>query len=60
MLESFLAYINDHAWAQWAFVAFLFGPPLLASLHPSQRGLASLNTILGWFAFLIMLALLLI
>jgi len=60
MLESILAYINDHAWAQTAAAIVLFGTPALLALATGARGLASLNVIIGWFALLIMLGLLLI
>lgn len=58
MLEPFLAYINDRTWAQWAFVLFLFVPPMLMSWGEGARGLASLDIIIGWCAFLLMLLLL--
>lgn len=60
MLESILGYINDHAWAQTAAAIVLFGAPALLALATGARGLASLNVIIGWFALLIMLGLLLI
>lgn len=60
MLESILAYINDHTWAQTAAAIVLFGTPALLALATGARGLASLNVIIGWFAFLLILALILI
>lgn len=56
MLESIFSYINDHVWAQWAFVLFIFAPPIIVSATRGERGLASLSTIIAWFAFLFVLA----
>lgn len=56
MLESILSYANDHAWARWAFVLFLFAPPIIISAVNGERGFAPLSTIIGWFALLFILA----
>lgn len=60
MAGSILGYINEHTWAQWAFALAVFAPPLLITLARGERGFASLNTIIGWFALLLILALVLI
>lgn len=57
MLDPLFAFISAHSWAQWLFVAFLFLPPMVMVLVTGQRGLASLGTVLGWWAFVLMLAL---
>ncbi|UBQ06334.1 hypothetical protein LCC91_04375 [Tepidimonas taiwanensis] len=57
MLETLFAFVSAHAWAQWLFVAFLFLPPMVIVLVTGQRGLASLATVLGWWALVLMLAL---
>ena len=60
MLESLFAYLEAHDWARWAFVAVLFAPPLLASLSPRVGFVGSLGNIAGWWALLIIVALLLL
>lgn len=60
MAESIFAYINDHTWAQWAFALFVIAPPMLITLARRKSGLASLDTIIGWFAVLLILALIII
>ncbi|AUM00998.1 hypothetical protein B4966_13180 [Rhodocyclaceae bacterium] len=57
MLEALFAFVSAHEWAQWLFVAFLFLPPMVFALITGQRGLASLSTVLGWWALVLMLAL---
>ncbi|GLW59757.1 MAG: hypothetical protein ACK4JZ_02545 [Hydrogenophilus thermoluteolus] len=60
MLGPILAYINDHTWAQCAFVFFLFVPPLLMAQLRGEKGLESLDTIVSWLAFLLILGLALV
>jgi len=60
MLETLFAFVSAHEWAQWLFVAFLFLPPMVIVLITGQRGWASLDTVLGWCALLLLLALALV
>jgi len=56
MIGSILSYINEHTWAQWGFVLFLFVPPMLIALVSGARGFAGLDIIIGWFALLLIIA----
>lgn len=60
MLETLFAFLSAHEWAQWLFVAFLFLPPMVFALITGQRGWASLDTVLGWCALLLLFALALV
>ncbi|MGB9577961.1 MAG: hypothetical protein ACPL3S_01675 [Halothiobacillaceae bacterium] len=60
MLESLLAYINAHTWAQAAFVAVLFAPPVLISAADGARGLSALAVMAGWWSLLLIMALLMV
>ncbi|MEW5782778.1 MAG: hypothetical protein ACOY6N_01545 [Pseudomonadota bacterium] len=59
MLESILSYANDHAWAGWTLVGLIFAPPMLISLAQGERGISPIGTMLGWWALLLIVALLL-
>jgi hypothetical protein len=60
MLDSLFSYINEHTWAQWAFGLLLVAPPVFISWANGERGLAPVGTILGWWALLIIVAILLL
>lgn len=59
-MESVLSYIDAHTWAQWAFGLLLVVPPAFISWANGERGLAPVGTILGWWALLISVAILLL
>lgn len=60
MLDSLFAYLDGHAWAQWAFGALVVVPPVLISWSAGERGFGAIGAIVGWWAFLIILALILL
>lgn len=60
VLDAVFAFVSAHEWAAWLFVAFLFLPPMAIVLIAGQRGFASLGTVLGWWALLLLLALALV
>ena len=59
MLESILSYANDHAWAGWMLVGLLFAPPILISFIQGERGISPIGTMLGWWALVFIVALVL-